>query len=256
MKFSTALTGVLAAAVSVDAAPHLQKRAGTIVVTGVPNNGIQPRLELRQMQQQQPDMFNLYLLGLRHLMQVSQSDYLSWYQIAGIHGRPYIPWDGETSRAGPAGFGGGYCTHVSNIFLTWHRPYLALYEQTLYSHVQYIANTFPANQRARWQNAAKNFRIPYWDWAAPPCSGCLSYPALITTQYVNVNTPTGMQSQLNPLFRYDFQGSPANDFVYDPVCIWPQWKFLQVLIDSSSHRGPSPSVTRPPTTPAPSARTI
>ena len=26
------------------------------------------------------------------------------------------------------GSGGGYCTHTSNLFLPWHRPYLALYE--------------------------------------------------------------------------------------------------------------------------------
>ena len=75
-------------------------------------------------------------------METSQSDPLSYYQIAGkflttslfhitliltpgIHGRPYLPWDGVGTAPGD---GGGYCTHTSNLFLTWHRPYLALYE--------------------------------------------------------------------------------------------------------------------------------
>jgi tyrosinase len=44
----------------------------------------------------------------------------------GIHGRPYIPWDGV--QAVPGGSGTGYCTHSSVLFLTWHRPFLALFE--------------------------------------------------------------------------------------------------------------------------------
>lgn len=55
----------------------------TIAVTGVQNNGVQVRMELRTMKQQYPDMFNLYLLGLREFMNVAQSDPLSYYQIAG-----------------------------------------------------------------------------------------------------------------------------------------------------------------------------
>lgn len=66
-------------------AEHLEPRQSTtIAVTGVTGNGVQPRLELRTMQQQYPDMFNVFLLGLRKFMQMSQSDPLSYYQIAGI----------------------------------------------------------------------------------------------------------------------------------------------------------------------------
>jgi hypothetical protein len=60
-----------------------QSAPAKIPVTGVTGNGIQPRLELRTMQQQYPDMFNVFLLGLRSFMQVDQSDPLSYYQIAG-----------------------------------------------------------------------------------------------------------------------------------------------------------------------------
>lgn len=41
----------------------------------------------------------------------------------GIHGRPFVAWDGVN---GP--FKTGYCTHGSILFPTWHRPYLALFE--------------------------------------------------------------------------------------------------------------------------------
>jgi hypothetical protein len=54
-----------------------------IPTTGVTGNGVQPRMELRVMQKQYPDMFNVFLLGLRSFMQMSQSDPLSYYQIAG-----------------------------------------------------------------------------------------------------------------------------------------------------------------------------
>jgi len=61
-----------------------RQSGGKIPVTGVTGNGVQPRMELRVMQQQYPDMFNVFLLGLRSFMQVSQSDPLSYYQIAGM----------------------------------------------------------------------------------------------------------------------------------------------------------------------------
>jgi Common central domain of tyrosinase len=44
----------------------------------------------------------------------------------GIHGEPFISWDDVNGVDNPTF--GGYCTHSSILFLTWHRPYLALYE--------------------------------------------------------------------------------------------------------------------------------
>jgi len=220
MKFQSLLSSALLSAsafYSAVAAP-LEERASTIGVTGVPNNGVQTRMELRTMQRNNPDMFNIYLLGLQDFKSATQSDSLSYYQIAGIHGRPYIPWDGVSSSGGSGGYGGGYCTHTSNLFLPWHRPYLAVYEQALYTHLQTVAARFTGSDKTRYQNAAANFRIPYWDWAAPPpCSTCQPYPLLVSQQYVSVNTPTGQQTILNPLFRYDFHPISSSDMVYSPV---------------------------------------
>lgn len=137
-----------------------------VVGAGAVGDGtIQPRLEIRELEKN-ADQWNVYLLGLLKFQKMDQREKLSWYQVAGkaslfawveasdsscsegkgcmlrsgkgdrrdisaetapgIHGRPYIPWD--AAPQGPGDSGGGYCPHSSNIFPTWHRPYLALFE--------------------------------------------------------------------------------------------------------------------------------
>jgi hypothetical protein len=54
-----------------------RQSGGKIPTTGVTGNGVQTRMELRVMQSQYPDMYNVFLLGLRSFMQIS------YYQIAG-----------------------------------------------------------------------------------------------------------------------------------------------------------------------------
>jgi tyrosinase len=100
-------------------------------VTGVQIGQVLPRYEIRDLQNNHPDQFNVYLLGLQRLQQVNQSDFLSWFQISGIHGVPKIPWNGVAGVGGSNNNNPGYCTHTSNLFLPWHRPYLALYEVCL-----------------------------------------------------------------------------------------------------------------------------
>ena len=68
-----------------------------------------------------------------------QSDPMSYFQIAGtrhlpatmqqlttegIHGYPHIAWDGVSGNGTYAGF----CMHSDQLFPSWHRPYLALFE--------------------------------------------------------------------------------------------------------------------------------
>jgi hypothetical protein len=58
-------------------------------------------------------------------MKEGQEDAMSWFGIGGIHGLPYKAWDnayGKTQQKT------GYCTHGSNLFPTWHRVYIALFE--------------------------------------------------------------------------------------------------------------------------------
>ena len=92
---------------------------------------------------------------------------------------PYESWDGVPPAPGYEQR--GYCTHMSALFLSWHRPYLALYEvckeyledhkrllnfyqQILYDHIQFIATLYETeDERIRYTAASRRFRIPYWD---------------------------------------------------------------------------------------------
>jgi len=62
------------------------------------------------------------------MQKTSEDDYQSFFQVGGIHGLPYTAWDGALSTKGGDRGPGGYCTHGSVLFPTWHRPYVALYE--------------------------------------------------------------------------------------------------------------------------------
>lgn len=86
------------------------------------------RREIRSLQRDFPDLWTLYILGLKTFQEADENDLLSYYRIAGIHGRPYRPWNDVTGQ-GPQR--SGYCTHASILFPTWHRPYLALFEVKL-----------------------------------------------------------------------------------------------------------------------------
>jgi hypothetical protein len=65
--------------------PQRRQNAAPIAVTGLAGQTVQPRLELRELQQQQPDAWNIYLLGMTRMQQVDQSDFLSHFQLAGLY---------------------------------------------------------------------------------------------------------------------------------------------------------------------------
>lgn len=84
-----------------------------IFVTGVPK-AESPQVGVRQEIHTllaNPKMRNLYILGMERFQKRNENDPKSWYQVAGIHGRPYRPWNGETDKNGKGNF--GYCTHSS-----------------------------------------------------------------------------------------------------------------------------------------------
>ncbi|KAK5168744.1 uncharacterized protein LTR77_006053 [Saxophila tyrrhenica] len=199
-----------------------RRQEPTVAITGIQTYGVQSRLEIRQLEAK-TDQWNLFLLGLRRCQQTDQSDLTSYYQIAGIHGRPYIAWDGVPSADGHSS--PGYCAHVSNVFLAWHRPYLALFEQTLYQHMIDAVNEFPAGAvRQRYASAALTWRFPYWDWAATPSDGQSVYPASLQSPTVNVTMPNGTAIIPNPLYSYQFHPVSASDFYFNPFATWNETK--------------------------------
>ncbi|KAG8798511.1 hypothetical protein FRC16_007116 [Serendipita sp. 398] len=171
-----------------------------IITAGITDpKTIGTRLEIQKFAQDK-ELWDLYLQGLKSLQSVPQTERLSWFQIAGIHGRPYIEYDGAGKRKSSSKSFGGYCTHSSILFPPWHRPFLALFEQTLASHMMEIANKYEGAAKAKYVSAAQRFRIPYWDWAA---NGVL--PDIISSpKDVTVNSPKGPKTFKNPLFSYTF----------------------------------------------------
>ncbi|KAH6864910.1 common central domain of tyrosinase-domain-containing protein [Alternaria rosae] len=213
----------------------VQRNSGTIrrtgpihPVLGVRGLGIDtihPRIEIRELERNK-DQFNVYLLGLRRLQSIGQYDKFSYYQIAGIHGRPYIPWD-EVGKH-PNG-SNGYCAHGSNLFPTWHRPYLGLIEELLYSNAQQTISEFPVGEaRDRMCNALVTFRMPYWDAAAIPPKDTSSFPSIVQQDMVEIEVPSGEStmtiSVANPLYAYYFHPLPVDDSKSVPWILWNSTK--------------------------------
>jgi tyrosinase len=137
--------------------------------------------------------------------------------ITGVHGRPFVTWNNfPTPLLNQAGF----CPHSNTLFGSWHRPYLAVFEQALYQSVQEVIATFPAGQQQRWRNAAATLRMPYWDWAMDPGSNQGTVPNAIRDQTVTVTKPNGRVTIANPLYSYtwgdslpaEMGGGPWNSF--------------------------------------------
>lgn len=100
-----------------------------------------------------------------------------------------------------------------------------LLQQVLYDLIQTIATFWPDDERQRFQDAARRFRIPYWDWAADPPSGQRVLPWSVGgSSYVDVDGPRGRQRIANPLFSYTFKPLNASAFGWAPVShIFPQF---------------------------------
>ncbi|KAJ4414265.1 hypothetical protein N0V82_008047 [Gnomoniopsis sp. IMI 355080] len=199
-----------------------RQSGGFIVTTGMPLNadGSAPvRREIRDLQQD-TDRWALYILALDMMQYTDQSDQSSWYAITGIHGVPFESWGGVQPTAGNQN--SGYCTHETILFPTWHRAYVALYEQELCARAQYIATLYPDELRNQFETAAADCRAPYLDWAASPSPGDSILPVSVGgSPQMNVSGPAGPQIIANPLFTYEFK--PPNPEVFLNVTPWADW---------------------------------
>ncbi|KAI1768268.1 Di-copper centre-containing protein [Hypoxylon sp. FL1150] len=205
---------------------RLQKREPlqSPIVTGLPRvNGSSPlRRDIRDLAKDE-DGWTLYILALNWMQYTDQDSPFSWYQITGIHGAPGLTWHDVSPTAGNEH--SGYCTHVSILFPTWHRPYLALYEQVLYNIVQYIASYYPLELHDRFQKAADNFRVPYWDWAAAHPDEESSLPRAVGgPPTLDIAGPNGVQTISNPLFSYVFRPFNGSTFPDYPYNTWRETK--------------------------------
>ncbi|EPS39079.1 hypothetical protein H072_7156 [Dactylellina haptotyla CBS 200.50] len=214
---------------------HLKKRwlekrdTAKGLVTGTrkgydPNGAYRiPRQEIRALYADQGGrIFDLYLLALERMQAKSRTDPNSWYQLAGIHGRPYLAWHSRTS--GDSRYRqAGYCTHGSTLFPTWHRPYLAYFEEVVWQNAaEVVATEKEWKYRQLWYPALDFLRIPYWDWATG--GGDVPWQIRAATWnyrfYPNVQGRT--VSRPNPIYSYKFASNQkdSGSFPNFPFNTW------------------------------------
>jgi hypothetical protein len=88
------------------------------------------------------------------------------------------------------------------LFVTWHRPYVALFEvrglsleldwiiklkslqQVLVSHAVRIAAEYPPDLQPEYVAAAQSLRQPYWDWASDSTIPPAAYAVNVTVSPV------------------------------------------------------------------------
>lgn len=84
------------------------------------------------------------------------------------------------------------------------------------SHARDAAADFPeGDDRNRYVEAAKNLRVPYWDWAKKPSNGQSAVPDVFLATQITVNMPDGEQTIDNPLYSYKFH--PIVGDIFSPV---------------------------------------
>ncbi|KAK3317933.1 hypothetical protein B0H66DRAFT_621379 [Apodospora peruviana] len=177
--------------------------------TGSVAGSVPERKEVRDLAKD-PILFELFLLGLLKFQQQDATEPTSFWGLASIHGEPYEAWNGVDrpfmgKKVNPDSNRGGYCAHSSNLFGTWHRPYIALFEQELNKHVQSEAKRLGLSDKAR------DFRLPYWDFGKKVASDRDRFPDLFFVKKVKLdNTEPGREID-NPLgaFTIDPRGTVA-----------------------------------------------
>ncbi|KAH8432716.1 tyrosinase [Aspergillus melleus] len=104
----------------------------------------------------------LFMRALEILQCRDVDDEVSYFRLAGIHGAPFCEWGGESPVKGD-----GFCVHGDYTFPTWHRVYVALYEQELHKAMKEFitSDKVPEKFKKQWEREADEWRLPYWDFA-------------------------------------------------------------------------------------------
>ncbi|OAX83288.1 hypothetical protein ACJ72_02361 [Emergomyces africanus] len=173
--------------------------ASAVTISGAsgnvnPNTGQRPaRKDINKMQWSGPE-WDIYIQALKAFQEEDRNDILSFHKVAGIHGYPYVSWDGVEGLGNA-----GYCSHGSTLFPLWHRPYLAMYEERISYHAKLIADSYPPFIRRMYQQAAANLRIPYWDWANDPELPSFPNDPLLKYRYTVRNPNEKGESQIDAI---------------------------------------------------------
>ncbi|PNY27459.1 Tyrosinase [Tolypocladium capitatum] len=178
---------------------------GHVPVTGVKVDpkagGVPLRQNINELEARGGPAWDLFIRSLQAMYAMDPTDQLSFFQIAGIHGMPFIEWNGAGAKKTDGWE--GYCPHGELIFMTWHRTYMALFEQELVKHAKTIAAEYPESHRAEYTKEAENLRLPFWDWGADQ-----AVPPSTVPRKIKVNVTDGHVLKVaevdNPLATYRF----------------------------------------------------
>ncbi|KAF3278107.1 hypothetical protein TWF132_001290 [Orbilia oligospora] len=161
----------------------------------------------------------VFLMGLREFQAMPPVDSegnpntLSYFQVAGIHGYPKIPWDEETTTKAPDNDWGGYCTHNSILFPTWHRPYMLLFERLIFNHMRGWVENSGLGEKVKdlLIDAIKTWRLPYWDESKEHDGGVYKFPDIAMKQYIQIPSehllqgPGYLDRVLNPMAKFSLK---------------------------------------------------
>jgi tyrosinase len=201
-------------AVNVESLKAAQARGLTVGLVPAPGTPLPLRLEIDDFIQD-TELANLYFLALASYMsEEAAKTPFSYFEISGIHGQPNRSWNRQPPSSDwvpntPNGDARRYtyCAHSSLVFPTWHRAYLAQFEQGLYVHAAALA---PA---LRAEKVLERFRIPYFDPLLPRQVAGRQYtygiPIILTLPRINVKrTADGPWTLMdNPLYSYKFSNA-------------------------------------------------
>ncbi|KAI9805502.1 MAG: hypothetical protein M1825_000753 [Sarcosagium campestre] len=184
--------------------PKVARQAASFTAVEGVSGPIATRRPIDALQSNYPDIFNIFVLALQSLQAQAETRDSSYYQLSGIHGFPFVPWQYPVQATDDTTL--GYCTHGSGLFTSWHRPYMIVFEQLLQKEAVRIAASFrDAASKTKYGAAAASFRLPYWDWSSQE-----HIPAVLQQQRLSVIKPdangVGRSTNIpNPLYNYRFQ---------------------------------------------------
>ncbi|KAG7405290.1 hypothetical protein LZL87_006534 [Fusarium oxysporum] len=160
--------------------------------------------------------WTLFVLALEKFKMKPVNEKLSYFQVAGIHGYPEGAWDGAPAprqdptnpRKGDQPYG-GYCNHNGLNFPTWHRPYMALFEQCIWDNMGVVLNHWATEHKLDegemklWTTAKDTWRMPYWDWARQQSyNEDFAYPQVLVQGPVRIFVPEKVKEYYPPSGLY------------------------------------------------------
>lgn len=97
---------------------------------------------------------------------------------------------------------------------------------------------FPnGTERQAYQDAARSFRMPYWDWSLEAPEGDEHFPGVFWNATISQYGPRGIQLVRNPLYSYYFHPKDEEAFIWTPVRPVPPIKIKAANIKVAQYLG-------------------